>query len=180
MASELANNVFTAPQAPDYLGHYAELVKSIPNVGLQFLAAQQASAQNAKLQAEYQLMQQKAKAFMELYPPFKAAQIAKLQAEAATYPFKQDLLQSQAAFQRAHAKMYDQPSPGEPTRLDEIAKSIPPRPGGGSPAAVSQFVAPGAPAAAAPNAGIIEGVPEGPLPAPVPQPFAVAPLDDNS
>jgi hypothetical protein len=177
MASELAQNVFTAPQAPDYLGHYAELVRSIPNAGLQFLAAQQAAAQNAKLQAEYNLMSQKAKAFMDLYPAFKNAQIAKLQGEAATYPARQKLLEAQADYQRAHANMFNPPPPGEKTRLDEIAGSIPPLPGGGAPAAaVSPFPTPGAPAAA-PAPGVIEGVPEGPLPAPSVDPFAVAPLD---
>lgn len=107
MASELATNVFTPQGTPDYLGHYAELLKSIPNAGLQFLAAQKASAENANAQAQYEIAKQKAKAFMELYPAFKNAQIAKLNAEAATYPSRQGLLEAQAAYARAHAASID-------------------------------------------------------------------------
>jgi hypothetical protein len=137
--SQLSNQVYTAPQAPDYLGHYAELVKSIPNYGLQFLAAQAATAQNAKLRKEYELMDQKAKAFMELYPAFKNAQIAKLQAEAATYPYRQDLLASQAAYQRAHAAAWQPMTGNTPGAFSDI------KPSGG--AAKTTGAAPGAPAA---------------------------------
>lgn len=107
MASELATNVFTPQSTPDYLGHYAELLKSIPNAGLTFLAAQRASAENANAQAQYEIAKQKAKAFMELYPAFKNAQIAKLNAEAGTYPARQGLLEAQAAYARAHAASID-------------------------------------------------------------------------
>lgn len=107
MASELATNVFTPQGTPDYLGHYAELLKSIPNAGLQFLAAQRAASENANAQAQYEIAKQKAKAFMELYPAFKNAQIAKLNAEAATYPSRQGLLEAQAAYARAHAASID-------------------------------------------------------------------------
>ena len=101
MAAELSNQVYTAPQAPDYLGHYAELIKSIPNYGLQFLAAQKAGAENAKAMQEYELMKQKAKAFLELYPAFKQQQMDKMAAQTellreqrAQFPFRNALLQA--------------------------------------------------------------------------------------
>ncbi len=127
MAAELSNQVYTAPQAPDYLGHYAELLKSIPNYGLQFLAAQKAGAENAKAMQEYELMKQKAKAFLELYPAFKAAQIAKLQGEAGTFPYKQALLQEQAALARARAAGLTPPAGGSDNPFGDIV--VPTAPG---------------------------------------------------
>jgi hypothetical protein len=164
MASELATNVFTPGATPDYLGHYAELLKSIPNAGLQFLAAQKASAENANAQAQYEIAKQKAKAFIELYPAFKQAQIAKLNAEAATFPARQSLLESQAAYQRAHAASLDPgnyPS-GNTYGLDVFDDAIAKAGKGGAPKRTfDPLAAGGAEAAVAPEAPPADVPPSG-------------------
>lgn len=128
MAGEqLSNQVYTAPQAPDYLGHYAEMVKNIPNAGLQFLAAAKADAERANQLQQYEILKQKAKAFTDMYPAFRDAQIAKLRAEAATLPYRQALLREQAGLASARADSLRPPAAGMPSQF--AGMTLPPRPG---------------------------------------------------
>lgn len=162
--SGLSNNVYTAPQAPDLLGHAIELAKIIPNAGIEFQKAQAIASQNAKAQAEYQLMAQKAKAFMDLYPAFKEAQIAKLNAETANLPAKADLLRAQAKFQTNHANMYDPNLASKGTGLevfDEPMANL----GKGGP--TTPVATPGSPFQRLDADGNVVTTPEAPVAAPV-------------
>lgn len=163
--SELSNQVYQAPQAPDFLGHYSELVKSIPNYGLQFMAAQKADAERATQLQQYELMKQKAKAFMELYPSFKAAQIAKLQAEAATLPYKQALLQEQAGLANARALSLRPPAEGTPSQFAGIG--LPPRPGTPDAKKLDPFTPHGVMADEQPAGGAVAPLPVAPPPDPL-------------
>ncbi len=171
MASELSNQVYTAPQAPDYLGHYAELVRNIPDYGKQFAQAQIQAAQLERANAEYEIMKQKAKSFTELYPAWKAAQIAKLAAETSTFPYKQALLQEQAGLAKARAGMYTGTganAPGDP--LASITRANRP---GSKPGTSGSPIDPWKP---------IPGLPNSPYPtAPVTAPpLATAPIESDT
>jgi hypothetical protein len=132
MASELSNQVYTAPQAPDYLGHYAELVRNIPDYGQKLAQAQIQQAQLEKAQQEYEFMKQKAKLFTELYPAFKQHQIDKMAAETATFPYRQALLAGQANYANARANMYSDPGGASTNPTGGVPRTVLP---GSKPAA---------------------------------------------
>jgi hypothetical protein len=164
MAAELSNQVYTAPQAPDYLGHYAELLRSIPNYGDQFARAQIQQAQLEQAQAQFELMKQKAKAFTDLYPAWKAAQIEKLQQEAATFPYKQALLQEQAGLARARGLMYQPPT----DNADPTAGAMRPARPGSKPSEGGP-ISPFAPVPGLPRAPYTGDVPVVPAPVAIPE-----------
>ncbi len=154
-AGELSNQVYTAPQAPDYLSHYAEIMRSIPDPGKQMAQAQLAQAQIEKANAEYEFMKQKAKEFTEQYPAFKdyqqqkwALELAKLRREGGMDPYRRDHLQAQTDLLRARVGEHTDTGGGD------VLSNIPRRPlpggGGGGGGNVNPFFQPRPPGAAAP------------------------------
>ncbi len=166
MAAELSNQVYTAPQAPDYLGHYAELINHIPNYGLQFLAAQKAGTDNQTALAQYELMKQKAKAFLELYPAFKQQQLDKMAAQTellreqrAQFPYRNALLQEQTALARARAGGLGPPPAGSKGAFEDVEVPEPPAGATRKAPAIDPNAPPPPPLAVAPKPSPTGGVP---------------------
>jgi hypothetical protein len=167
-AGELSTNVYTAPQAPDYLAHYAELMRSIPDAGLKMAQAQAQQAQIEKANAEYEFMKQKAKQFTETYPAFKAhqeemwrLQADKLRREAGLDPYKIQKLQAETDLLRGRAGQYNETGGGGKSPYAGVKRTALP---GASTAAAPLFINPLAPAP--PKFSMVEGIPQTPPPPP--------------
>ena len=80
---QLDRQVFTPGAGRDYVGHALQIAQAFPDYGKMFRDAQAAEIQRQAALLKYQTDLQKAQQFIDLYPEYRAAQIAQLRARAA-------------------------------------------------------------------------------------------------
>ena len=103
----LDHQVFTPGPARDYVGHALEIAKMYPDYAKQFQQAQAAEIARQQALLKYQTDAQKAQAFLDMYPDYRAAQIAQLRARAAQAEGQIPLYAAHADYYRSRSAPVD-------------------------------------------------------------------------
>lgn len=139
----LDKTVFTPGAPRDYVGHAIEIAKMYPDYGKMMQDARKAEQERQAMQLKYETDKQKAQQFLDLYPHYRDAQIAQLDArtalanaQAATTPGLRDAQIARLNAQAADIAGRNSPK-GDPRILGLLDSPLEGPPGSQSPAAAA-------------------------------------------
>lgn len=130
----LDHTVFTPGPARDYAAHALQIAREFPDYAKQFREAQAAEMQRQIALQKYQNDALKAQAFLDMYPEYRAAEIAKFRGQAANYQMMADTMpgyrDAQIGMMKAKQRMYSDTT--DPALLDPLKPNVKPPPIGGA------------------------------------------------